>query len=86
MGASDHGFVATKFRGGRRPCVMEIALRQVANDSTGIADSQLVCGTVSNYKLPAPMTVLSPIVTPGQMTQLPPSQTLFPMATGLAAS
>ena len=32
--------------------------------------------------LPAPTTTLSPMVTPGVTTVLPPNQTLFPMATG----
>lgn len=49
MGVSDHAFVATKFRGCRCPGVIEKALRQLANDSAGVADSQLVCGNVSNY-------------------------------------
>ena len=35
---------------------------------------------------PAPMTLLSPMVTPGQMTTLPPIQTLLPMRTGLPNS
>ena len=36
--------------------------------------------------LPAPMTVLSPIFTPGQITTLPPSHTSFPIVIGLAYS
>ena len=36
--------------------------------------------------LPAPMTLLAPIVTPGQITTLPPTQTLFSMLIGLAYS
>ena len=35
---------------------------------------------------PAPMTLLSPMVTPGQMTTLPPIQTLLPIRTGLPNS
>lgn len=34
--------------------------------------------------LPAPMTVLSPIVTPGKMVTLDVTHTLLPMVTGLA--
>ena len=36
--------------------------------------------------LPAPITVRSPILTPGQITALPPIQTSSPMAMGLADS
>ena len=36
--------------------------------------------------LPAPITVLFPILTPGNITTLPPSQTLFPISIGFAYS
>lgn len=36
--------------------------------------------------LPAPMTALSPIVTPGKIVQFPPIQTFLPFVTGLANS
>lgn len=36
--------------------------------------------------LPAPITTLSPIVTPGRTTTFPPIQTLFPIFIGFANS
>jgi len=36
--------------------------------------------------LPAPMTALSPIVTPGKIVQFPPIQTFLPIVTGLPNS
>lgn len=39
-------------------------------------------GTSLTTTAPAPITTLSPIVTPGQMIAFPPIQTLFPILTG----
>ena len=52
----------------------------------GFPTATRFAGTSRTTTLPAPITLLSPMVTPGQMTQLPPSHTLFPIVTGFANS
>ena len=55
--------------------LITLAGTPAANESEGIS---LVT------TLPAPITQLSPIVTPGHTTTLAPNQQSFPMVTGLA--
>jgi hypothetical protein len=52
----------------------------------GFPTATRLARTSRTATLPAPITVLSPIVTPGQIKQPPPSQTLCPIVTGFAAS
>src|SRR5215469_10362864 len=45
----------------------------------GFPTATLLAGIFLTTRLAAPMTELSPMLTPGQMTQRPPSQTFSPM-------
>jgi hypothetical protein len=52
----------------------------------GLPAATTFAGMSLTTTLPAPMVVLSPIVTPGQIIALPPIQTLLPMLIGAANS
>src|SRR5205823_13894527 len=52
----------------------------------GFPTATRLAGTSRTTTRPAPITLLSPIGTPGQTTQRPPRHTLLPMLTGLADS
>ena len=52
----------------------------------GFPPTTTLAGTSFTTTAPAATTELSPIVTPGAITQLPPSHTLFPIVTGLPYS
>ena len=52
----------------------------------GLPTATLLAGMSRVTTLPAPMTQLSPMVTPGKTVQLPPNQTLLPTVIGFANS
>jgi len=52
----------------------------------GLPTATRLAGMSRTTTLPAPITLLLPMVTPGQITQRPPIQTLCPIFTGFAAS
>lgn len=52
----------------------------------GLPTATTLFGMFLVTTLPAPIVVLSPIETPGQMITPPPIQTLFPMQIGAVSS
>src|SRR5450631_1487621 len=88
--AADLPLPAQLFRGGRQtPGICDPAVvmpRSSRMTRAGFPTARTFAGRPLVTTAPAPTTVFSPIVTPGQTMTPPPSQTLSPIEIGLPAS